>query len=127
MFKKTKIALIVGLAVLLAPAANAAWFAENTKIKSVTPYHATVGTTTAAAIPSASVLGGIYRFDVCNDAVNTSTYLALGMDTDVSDDGIRLAPGQCFVCENCKPSILKLLKVEGQAADNGYSIFQYKN
>jgi len=121
-----KLLLTISVFLFISSVASADWFGENTRIKSVTPYHTTVGTSTALAIPSADVTGNIYRFEICNDAVNTSTYLAVGMDTDVSDDGIRLDKGACWACENCKPSILKLIKVEGQAATNGYSVFQYK-
>lgn len=99
---------------------------ENTRVSSVVSYHTTVDTTTALAIPAANVTGDILSFKICNDAVNTSTYLLVGQAADVSTDGTMLDKGQCYVCENCKPSVLKALKVEGQAASNGYSVIQYK-
>jgi hypothetical protein len=102
-------------------------FTYQTKTAAIDTYHTTVGTTTAAAIPSASVYSNIIGFKICNDPVNaTSTYLQLGLATDVTTDGIRLALGSCFECANCKSAILKLLKVEGQGASDGYSVIQYR-
>lgn len=120
--------LISLLLVMMPCVAFAGWFSSDadSRISSVSTYHATVGTTTAAAIASASVTGNVYGFLVCNDPVNTSTYLAVGQAADVSTDGVRLGKGKCYVCENCKPAVLKLLKVEGQAASNGYSVIQFK-
>lgn len=89
-------------------------------------YHATVGTTTALAIPSVSVGGNVVAWKVCNDAVNASTFLAVGEAADVSSDGVMLPLGACFECPNCKGDTLKLIKVEGQAAANGYSVIQYR-
>ena len=103
------------------------FFTSDSRISTVTTYHTTVGTTTAAAIASGSIASSIYSFQICNDAVNTSTYLAVGITADVSTDGIRLDKGQCFVCENCKSAVLSTLKVEGEAADNGYSVIMYSN
>jgi hypothetical protein len=112
---------------LVASFAQADFFSSSSRVGTVVSYHAMVDTTTALAIPSVSVVGDLYSFQVCNDPVNaSSTYLQLGLATDVTTDGIRLGLGQCFVCDNCKPSILKLLKVEGQGATNGYSVLQYK-
>ena len=104
------------------------WFdSDDSRISSISTYHTTVGATTALAIASSSVVGNVYGFKICNDPVNaTSTYLAVGLATDVSTDGARLGLGECYVCENCKPAILKLLKVEGQGASNGYSVVQFK-
>lgn len=96
------------------------------RVGSLSMYHGTVGTTAADAIPAASVSGVLVSFKVCNDAVNTSTFLIVGKAADPATDGKTLLPGACFVCENCKPSILKGLKVKGQAAANGYSVIQYK-
>lgn len=97
------------------------------KVTKLTSYHATVGTATALAIPAVSVGGNGTGFQICNDAVNTSTYLFVGQAADVSTDGVMLDKGQCFKCEACSSSVLKLMKVLGQAATNGYSVVQYRN
>ncbi len=102
-------------------------FFGNTRSGKVEFYHTTVGTSTALAIPSASVGGNVLSWKICNDAVNTSTYLLVGKAVDVSTDGVMLDKGQCFECLNCKEATLKLMKVEGQASSNGYSVIQYRN
>lgn len=89
-------------------------------------YRTTVGTTAADAIPAASVQSSIIGWELCNDAVNTSTYLAVGEAADPLTDGIRLAPGACHKCAACTGATLKALNVVGQAASNGYSVIQYK-
>lgn len=104
---------------------HAQQFFSPVRVTRVAQYHTTVGTTTAAAIPSANVTGNLVSWKVCNDAVNTSTYLLVGQATDASTDGTSLAPGACFECANCTTSLLKLMKVKGQAASNGYSVLQY--
>lgn len=110
----------------LSSVANAQQFFANSRISAVTQSHDTVGTTAALAIASASVGGNLLSFKICNDAVNTSTHLIVGQATDPADDGVVLDKGQCFVCENCKSSVLKLMRVKGQAASNGYSVVQYR-
>ena len=94
------------------------------RIGHVTSYHATVGTTTAAAISSAGQ--NLVSFKICNDAVNTSTYLLVGQAADAATDGTSLGLGQCYVCEQCKASVLLGMKVKAQAASNGYSVIQYR-
>ena len=121
-----KLVILVGLMLASVSARADFFFSSNSRVVGVTPYHTTVGTTTALAIPAVSVITNLYGYQICNDAVNTSTYLQVGKATDVSTDGMRLAPGKCLMCENCNSDILKLMKVEGQASDNGYSVIQYK-
>lgn len=111
---------------LAATAAQGQVFFSNLRVANVIPSHTTVGTSTAAAISSASVLPGLLAWKICNDAVNTSTYLLVGEASDVSTDGVMLDKGQCFECPNCNAATLKLIRVEGQAASNGYSVVQYK-
>lgn len=106
--------------------ADAQVFFSNTRVSNVIYSHSTVGTTTADAIADASVLPNLLAWKICNDAVNTSTYLLLGEAADVATDGVSLAPGSCFECPNCNPATLKAIKVKGQAADNGYSVIQFK-
>ena len=113
------------LSLLFTTLANAQNFFPQ-RLGQVTMYRTTVGTTTAAAIPPASIGGNVYAFKICNDAENTSTHLLVGEAVDVSTDGVMLGKGQCFECNNCKKSMLEALKVEGQAAANGYSVIQYR-
>lgn len=98
----------------------------QSRVGKVTLYRATVGTTTAAAIPGASIGGNVINFKICNDAVNTSTFLLVGTTADAATDGVSLGLGQCFECINCKGSLLSTLRVKGQAAGNGYSVTQYR-
>lgn len=121
--RRILIALIMCLA---GTAAHAQVFFSNTRIGAVVQTHTTVGTTAAAAIPSASVSSNLLAWKICNDAVNTSTYLYVGKAADPSTDGTQLAPGACYVCPNCVAATLKTINVKAQAASNGYSVTQYK-
>lgn len=111
---------------LFSTLASAQAFFPNTRVGSLTHYRTTVSTTTADAIPSASVVGNLLGWQICNDAVNTSTYLFVGKAADAATDGVQLDKGQCFQCPNCTSATLKLMKVKAQAASNGYAVLQYK-
>jgi len=89
-------------------------------------YRVTVGTTAALAIPAANVQSSLIGWEVCNDGINASTYLAIGEAADPLTDGKRILPGACLKCEHCTAGTLKQLRVVGQAAANGYSVVQYK-
>lgn len=119
-------ALIALFGIMAASSAHAQVFFANTRVGNVLYSHSTVGTSTALAISASSVSPGLLAWKICNDAVNTSTYLLLGEASDVSTDGVSIAPGSCFECPNCNAATLKLIKVEGQAASNGYSVIQFK-
>ena len=106
--------------------ASAQAFYSQSRIGSIIHTHATVGTSTTAAISSGSVGTNILSWKICNDAVNTSTYLYVGKAADVATDGVQLDKGACFECPNCTRATLLLMKVKAQAADNGYSVVQYK-
>lgn len=112
--------------VLEAGGAEAQVFFANTRVGTVTSTHTTVGTSTALAISSGSVGTAVLGWQICNDAVNTSTYLYVGKASDAATDGVQLDKGQCFVCPNCNAGSLKLVKLKAQAASNGYSVIQYK-
>lgn len=101
-------------------------FFSNLRVSNAIFTHSTVGTSTAAAISPSAVSPGLLGWKICNDAVNTSTYLLVGEAVDVSTDGRMLGPGKCHECPNCSPATLKAVKVEAQAASNGYSVVQYK-
>lgn len=116
------LALVVTLAALFGGASAA--YAQGARATKIVMYRNTVGTTTAAAI--ASPASDLIGWKICNDAENTSTHLLVGMASDVSTDGTMLAKGACYECTNCPQGALALMKVEGQAASNGYSVIQYK-
>ena len=122
-------AVFLGLVLCLvcSATANAQVFFSNTRVGSTVQTHATVDTTTAAAIASSSVAANLLAWKLCNDAVTaTSTYLYVGKATDAATDGVQLGKGQCLDCPNCTGATLKLIRVKGQGATNGYSIIQYK-
>jgi hypothetical protein len=122
-----KFFVLLASILLFASFAQAQSFATIDRTATVSTYHTTVDTTTAALIPSASIYSNIIGFKVCNDPVNaSSTYLILGTTVDAATDGIRLDKGQCFVCDSCKSRILSGLKVKGQGSTNGYSVIQYR-
>ena len=106
--------------------AGAQVFFANSRVNTVNHYHETVGTSTTLAISSSSVSSSLLGWQICNDAVNTSTYLYVGKASDVATDGVQLDKGQCYVCPNCNSGSLKLAKLKAQAASNGYSVVQFK-
>ena len=116
---------LASLVVLAALTLGGNAFAQA-RVSKITQYHTTVGTTTAAAIPSANILSGLVGYSICNDAVNTSTYLIVGTTADAATDGRTMAPGACYECKNCSAGSLLSLKVKGQAASNGYSVTQFR-
>lgn len=102
-------------------------FFNNDRIRAVTNTHdVTVNNITQDAINALLVGGNVVSWKICNDGENTSTHLLVGQAADVSDDGTMLLKGGCFECLNCKSSVLKLMRVESQANDNGYSVIQYR-
>lgn len=87
----------------------------------------TQGVSGTAAIADASVVPALMGWRICNDAVQTSTWLAVGetsLDPDI--DGVRLAKGKCHECPSCGPATLKAVKLSAQAASAGYSVIQFK-
>lgn len=86
----------------------------------------TQGVSSILAIASASVVGNVGFWKICNDAVNTSTELFVGKAQDTESDGVALDKGACFVCAECTGAALKLMRVSAQAASNGYSVIQYQ-
>lgn len=123
---KFLLSLIVAAFALVASTNAHAQFAVGKRVGHIDYAHSTVGTSAALAIAAASVGGNSVKFMVCNDAVNTSTFLEVSSGADPATDGIRLGLGQCFVCENCSNALLKALNVKAQAASNGYSVIQYR-
>lgn len=116
---------ILGLVgILTASLAHAQTFGP-VRVNDVAFYRATVGTTTAEAIPDVSVIGNLLSFKVCADSANTN-YLAVGEAADADTDGVRLGANQCFVCEGCLATVLKALNVKGGAAGQGYTVLQHK-
>lgn len=124
--KLSALCLALFLGALVSNVASAQVFFGNTRVGNVVYNHTTVGTSTTLAISSSSVSPNLLAWKICNDAVNTSTYMLVGEATDVATDGVSVGPGLCFECPNCNAATLKLIKVKGQAASNGYSVIQYK-
>ncbi len=106
--------------------ANVVFF-DDTRITDVTVTRGTVGTSTGVALAAASIGGNIRAWKICNDAVNTSTFLLVGKAVDVTTDGVELDKGQCFECPNCTKATLEAMRVEAQASSNGYSVIQYRS
>lgn len=124
--KRLVLVLLALFSISLPLSASAQVFFQNTRTGTLVQTHATVGTSSADAIADASVSPNLLAWKICNDAVNTSTYLYVGKASDAATDGVMLDKGQCFECPNCNAATLKAMRVKGQAADNGYSVVQYK-
>lgn len=87
----------------------------------------TQGVSGTLAIASASVLPDLLGWRICNDDVQTSTWLAVGESTlDPETDGVRLAKGDCHECLNCSGAALRSIYVSSQAASGAYSVTQFK-
>jgi hypothetical protein len=115
---------IILLSVLLSPFASAQ-VPYNARVNALVHYHATVGTTSAVAIPSVSVIANLLSWQICADSLNAS-YLAVGVASDVDTDGVRLAAGDCFVCPSCTATTLTSARAKGGAAAQGYSVIQFR-
>lgn len=118
--------LLAILALFALAQVSFAQISANVRVAKVEITRGAVGTSTAAAITPSAVGGNLYMWKICNDAVNTSTHLLVGKAVDVSTDGVMLGKGECFDCPNCSPQSLKDMKVEAQAASNGYTVVQYR-
>jgi len=106
-------------------------FGAVTDIADVDTTHTDISKTTdgvsaEAAIGASDIIANIRGFQVCNDAVNTSTYLLIGWSATVQDTGIRIGKGICYSCEECSRSILSNMYVSGQADANAYGIVQWR-
>ncbi len=87
----------------------------------------TQGVSSSLLIPAASAKGDVVSWKICNDAVQTSTYLFVGTSSlDAGVDGVSLGKGKCLECPSCGSALLKTLYVSSQAATNTYSVVQYK-
>lgn len=86
----------------------------------------TQGVSSSALISSANIGANIISWKVCNDAVQTSTYLFVGTGLDATTNGVSLGKDKCFVCVDCSGKLLQSLKVSSQAASDGYTVIQYR-
>jgi hypothetical protein len=84
------------------------------------------GVSSSYAVLSTDVISNVMGYRICNHSANTSTWMAVGKETDTETDGIRLKAGQCFDCPSCTGKLLKETKVSSQAASNDYSVIQFK-
>lgn len=84
------------------------------------------GVSSSALIATADIGSNITSWKVCSDAVQTSTYLFLGIGLDPSLAGVSLGKDKCFECKKCSGYLLRSLKVSSQAASNGYTVIQYR-
>ena len=89
-------------------------------------HHASVGTTAAAAINAIDVSKDIVGWRVCHDGGSTADYLALSEGADPDVDGVRIAKGSCFECDDCGAQALRNLNVKASAAATGYSVIKFQ-
>ncbi len=80
----------------------------------------------SSSLAVASVEPRAMGWRICNQAVQTSTWLAVGQAADTETDGVRLGKGKCYDCPSCSPSTLTVTRVSGQAASAEYSVVQFK-
>lgn len=106
-------------------------YGATTDIADVDTTHTSIAKTTdgvsaTAAILSTNLIPNMRGFKICNDAVNTPTYLIVGWADVVTETGVRLAKGACFECDECNKTLLETMKVSAQADSDGYGIVQWR-
>lgn len=114
------------LAFLFAMVSTASYGQLGRRIDTVTYYHSTVGGTAADAIPAMNLVSGLKGWRICHDAGSSSDWLAISVGADPATDGIRIAAGACYVCDECGFAALKNANVKASAASTGYSVLQLK-
>lgn len=86
----------------------------------------TQGVSGSLALAASALLPSALGWRICNAAINSSTWLAVGKTTDPEVDGVRLGPGKCFDCPACTKAALGAVKLSAQAAADAYSVVQFK-
>lgn len=87
----------------------------------------TQGVSGTLAVQLADQKKDLVGWQICNDAVNTSTALYVANVTDPSAGGQSLGKGQCYYCVKCGNQLIGQVKVSAQAATNGYSVQQFRS
>ena len=95
------------------------------RISSVAYAHDLVGVAAQVALATVSIDVGLRGWRVCHDAASAGTWLAVSQGADPAIDGVRVAPGQCFECDDCGSKGLIGLNVKADAAATGYSVLQF--
>jgi hypothetical protein len=119
-----RFSLLVLLLALLEP--SYALASLGRRIGRIIYAHSTVGTTAQDALPAVQVDRSLVGWRVCHDAGSTATYLAMSTGADPATDGLRIAAGQCYQCDECGAQALIDLNVKADAASTGYSVLQLK-
>lgn len=112
--------------IILATSSSLALAQIGRRISSVSYSHSSVGTTAQDAISSASVDLKLKGWRICHDAGSSSDYLAISVGADPAADGLRIAAGQCYQCDECGATALIDANVKASAASTGYSVLQLK-
>ncbi len=96
------------------------------RIGNVSYYHSTVGTTAQDALPAVNIDRNVKGWRICHDSDSTANYLAISTGADPATDGVRVAAGFCFDCDDCGSTALTDANVKADAAATGYSVIQLK-
>jgi hypothetical protein len=105
---------------------NVSYAQNGRRIGDVKYHHATAAAAAQDAISSASVLVDLRGWRICHDGGSANAYLAVSDGADPATDGVRLAAGQCYECDDCGSAALIEANVKGSAAATGYSVLQLK-
>lgn len=115
--------IIIGFSLFV----GATLHANNRKLDTITYAHSTVGTTAQdAALTPSSVDSKIRGWRICHDGGSASAYLAISNGADPDTDGLRIAAGACYLCDECGSKGLIEANVKASAASTGYSVLQFK-
>lgn len=97
------------------------------RVGKVEYYHNTVGTTAQDAIPPANVdARNIKGWRICHDSGSAADYIAVSTGADPATDGVRIAAGLCFDCDDCGGVSLQDSNVKASAAATGYSVIKFQ-
>ena len=100
--------------------------ASERRISSIKYYHSTVGVAAQDAITAIEVDTRLKGWRICHDAASTAGYLAISTNADPATDGLRIAPSQCYQCDDCGSKGLLEANVKADAAATGYSVLQFQ-
>lgn len=118
---------MIKIILFLAMFSSSAHATLGRRVGKIEYHHGTAGLATSAAINAINVPRDVVGWRVCLDAAAApADYLALSEGADPEIDGLRIAAGSCYECDDCGAQALKNLNVKASAAATGYSVIKFK-
>lgn len=117
---------MIKIVFFLAMFSSSAYATLGRRVGKIEYHHASAGLATSAAINAIDVPRSLVGWRVCLDAGSAADYLAISEGADPEVDGMRIAAGSCYECDDCGAQALKNLNVKASAAATGYSVIKFK-